>query len=61
MKRLVQLKIFSYFSYKSSKKKRELHSKLKHQIRDYPKNAEEFIPQIERHETTYEPIGATFW
>lgn len=45
----------------NKKEKRELHSKLKHQIRDYPKNAEEFIPQIERHETVYEPTGATFW
>lgn len=47
----------------NKKEKRELYSKLKHEIRDYPKNAEEFIPQIERHETTYQPeqSGVNFW
>jgi len=41
--------------------KRKLTKQLKHKVSPYPKNPEEFIAPVERHET-YEPENkVSFW
>lgn len=46
----------------NKREKRDLFKKLKHELKEYPKNADIFIPEVEHYTTTYERESVSnFW